>query len=180
MKKSIHYIALFIISSMIFTSCSSAKKLKQENTLLKNEIQKRDSIKNIIINQAIDDKLITPIVQSQTGNVVFDSLVNAKVDEILSKLNTAKNSGDNSYKLIYDKLKKQLEFYAQIAQTKNENTAVKDERVKAIIQVKKIPVVVEKPSSKLEKFLMGFGILALLFIGFKIVALIRKKTSVWG
>lgn len=180
MKKLIHYIALFIISIMVFTSCSSAKKLNQENTLLKNEIQKRDSIKSTIINQAIDDKLVTPIVQSQTGNAVFDSLVNAKVDEILSKLNTVKNSGDNSYKLIYDKLKKQLEFYAQIAQTKNENTAVKDEKVKTIIQVKKIPVMVEKPLSKLEKFLMLLGILALLYIGFKIVALIRKKTSVWG
>ena len=180
MKKSIHYIALFIISSMVFTSCSSAKKLEQENTLLKNEIHKRDSIKNTVINKAVDDKLITPIVQSQTGNVVFDSLVNAKVDEILSKLNTAKNSGDNSYKLIYDKLKKQLEFYAQIAQTKNENIAVKDEKVKTIIQVKKIPVVIEKPLSKLEKFLIGLGILTLFYIGFKIVALISKKTSVWG
>lgn len=180
MKKLIHYIALFIISIMVFTSCSSAKKLKQENTLLKNEIQKRDSIKSTFINQAIDDKLVTPIVQSQTGNVVFDSLVNTKVDEILSKLNTSKNSGDNGYKLIYDKLKKQLEFYAQIAQTKNENTAVKDEKVKTIIQFKKIPVVVEKPLTKLEKFLMVLGILALLYIGFKIVALIRKKTSVWG
>lgn len=179
MKKSIHYIVLFIISSIVFTSCSSSKKMKQENILLKSEIQKRDSIKSTIINQAIDDKLITPIVQSQTGNAVFDSLVNAKVDEILSKLNTAKNSGDNSYKLIYDKLKKQLEFYAQIAQTKNENTAVKDEKVKTIIQVKKIPVVVEKPLSKLEKFLMGLGILAILYIGFKIVVLIRKKTSLW-
>lgn len=180
MKKLIHYIALFIISSMVLTSCSSAKKLKQENTLLKNEIQKKDSIKSTVINQAINDKLITPITQSQTGNAVFDSLVNAKVDEILSKLNTAKNSGDNSYKLIYDKLKKQLEFYAQIAQTKNENTAVKDEKVKTIIQVKKIPVVVEKPLSKLEKFLMGLGILAILYIGFKIVIFIRKKSSVWA
>lgn len=179
MKKSIQYFALYIISILLFTSCSSAKKIKQENTLFKNEIQKRDSIKNTVINQAIDDKLVTPIAQSQTGNAVFDSLVNTKVDEILSKLNTAKNSGDNSYKLIYDKLKKQLEFYAQIAQTKNENTAVKDEKVKTIIQVKKIPVVVEKPLSKLEKFLMGLGILTLLYIGFRIVALMRKKTSVW-
>lgn len=180
MKKSIHYIALYIISIMVFTSCSSVKKLKQENTLLKNEIQKRDSIKNTVINQAIDDKLVTPITQSQTGNVVFDSLVNAKVDEILSKLNTAKNSGDNSYKLIYDKLKKQLEFYAQIAQTQNENTAVKHEKIKTIIQVKKIPVLVKKPLTKLEKILMGLGILSLLYIGFKIVALIRKRTSLWA
>ncbi|MCK6608883.1 MAG: hypothetical protein L6Q46_11395 [Flavobacterium sp.] len=154
--------------------------MKQENILLKSEIQKRDSIKNTIINKAVDDKLITPIVQSQTGNVVFDSLVNAKVDEILSKLNTAKNSGDNGYKLIYDKLKKQLEFYVRIAQTQNENTSVKNQKIKTIFQVKKIPVVVEKPLSKLEKFLIGLGILAILYIGFKIVFYIRKESSVWG
>ncbi|MGH2667134.1 hypothetical protein [Flavobacterium sp.] len=180
MRKSIQYFILFIICSVVFTGCSSAKKIKEENTLLKSEIQKRDSIKSTVINQAIDDKLITPIAQSNTGNTVFDSLVNAKVDEILLKLNTSKNSGDNSYKLIYDKLRKQLEFYSKIAQTQNQNTDVKSEKAKTIIQVKKIPVVVKKPLSKLEKILMGFGILAILFIGFKIVGFIRKKTSVWA
>lgn len=178
MKKSIQL--LILIFCILLSSCSSTKKLKEENTLLKNEIQKRDSIKNTVINQAIDDKLITPIVQSQTGNSVFDSMVNAKVDEILSKLNTSKNSGDNNYKLIYDKLKKQLEFYVQIAQTQNENTAVKNEKVKTLIHVKKIPIVVEKPLTKLEKFLMVLGILAILYIGFKTIALIKKKTSIWA
>jgi hypothetical protein len=179
MRKSIKFLILFIASCILFTSCSSTKKMKQENTLLKTEIHKRDSIKSTVVNQAINDKLITPIAQSNTGNAVFDSLVNAKVDEILSKLNTSKNSGDNSYKLIYDKLTKQLEFYAQIAQTKNESTAVKDQKTKTIIQVKKIPVLVKKPLSKLEKFFIGLGILAVLYIGFKAVVFISKKTSVW-
>lgn len=179
MRKPIQYVILFISSCILFTGCSSAKKMKQENTLLKTEIQKRDSIKSTMVNQAINDKLITPIAQSNTGNAVFDSLVNAKVDEILSKLNTSKNSGDNSYKLIYDKLTKQLEFYAQIAQTKNENTAVKEKKTKTIIQVKKIPVLVKKPLSKLEKFFIGLGILAIIYIGFKVVEFIRRKTSVW-
>lgn len=171
---------LIIIFCIALTGCSSSKKLKEENFLLKNEIQKRDSIKSTFINKAIEDKLITPIAQSQTGNPDFDSLVNAKVDEILSKLNTAKNSGDNGYKLIYDKLKKQLEFYVQIAQTKSENTTVKNEKAKTIIQVKKIPVVFKKPLSKLEKFLMGLGILAIVCILFKVFEFIRKKTSVWA
>lgn len=179
MRKSIQYLFLLISSFILLAGCSSVKKIKEENTLLKSEIQKRDSIKNTVINQQIDDKLVTPVMQSNTGNVVFDSLVNAKVDEILSKLNTSKNSGDNSYKLIYDKLTKQLEFYAQIAQTKNESIAVKDQKTKTIIHVKKIPVVVKKPLSKLEKFFIGLGILAVLYIGFKAVVFIRKKTSVW-
>ena len=170
---------LLVLLSLVFIGCSSAKKYKQENILLKSEIQKRDSLKSVIINQAIDDKLITPVIQSSTGNSVLDSLVNAKVDEILSKLNTSKNSGDNSYKLIYDKLAKQLEFYSKMAQTKNENTATKTTNDKTIIQIKKIPIEIIKPLSKLEKFLMGLGILSLLFLGYKTVVFIKNKTSSW-
>ena len=180
MKKTITKFPLLILLSFVFISCSSAKKHKEENTLLKSEIQKRDSLKSVIINQAIDDKLITPVVQSNTGNRALDSLVNAKVDEILSKLNTSKNSGDNSYKLIYDKLAKQLEFYSKMAQTKNENTATKTTNDKTIIQIKKIPVEIVKPLSKLEKFLMVLGIATLLFLGFKTVVFIRNKASLWS
>ena len=170
---------LLVLLSLVFNGCSSARKYKQENTLLKSEIQKRDSIKNVIINQEIDDKLITPVVQSSTGNRELDSLVNAKVDEILSKLNTSKNSGDNSYKLIYDKLAKQLEFYSKMAQTKNENTATKTINDKTIIQIKKIPVEIVKPLSKMEKFLMVLGIVTLLFLVYKAVVFIKNKTSLW-
>lgn len=180
MKKTITKFLLLALLSFVFISCSSAKKHKEENTLLKSEIQKRDSLKSVIVNQAIDDKLITPVVQSNTGNRALDSLVNAKVDEILSKLNTSKNSGDNSYKLIYDKLAKQLEFYSKMAQTKNESTATKTTNDKTIIQIKKIPIEIEKPLSKLEKFLMVLGISTLLFLGFKAVVFIRNKTSLWS
>ena len=180
MKTTFTKFLLLALFSLVFISCSSAKKYKEENTVLKNEIQKRDSLKTVVINQAIDDKLITPVVQSNTGNRELDSLVNAKVDEILSKLNTSKDSGDNSYKLIYDKLAKQLEFYSKMALTKNENTTTKTTNDKTIIQIKKVPVIIEKPLSKLEKFLMALGIITLLFLGFKAVVFIRNKTSLWS
>ncbi|NHM07619.1 hypothetical protein G4D82_10330 [Flavobacterium sp. CYK-4] len=178
--KKLMYITVLLFSCILITGCSSAKKMKQETTLIKSDIQKKDSIKNTVVNQEIEDRLITPIIQSNTGNASLDNLVNAKVDEILSKLNTSKNSGDNGYKLIYDKLKKQLEFYARIAQTQSENTVVNNQNDKIIIQEKKIPVEVIKPLSKLEKSLMGLGLLALLYIGMRIVFFIRKKTSVWA
>lgn len=178
-NKSFAISLLLVLLSLVFIGCSSAKKYKEENTILKSEIQRRDSLRNVIINQAIDDKLITPVALSNTGNREIDSLVNAKIDEILSKLNTSKNSGDNSYKLEFNKLAKQLEFYAKMAQTKNENTTTKTENDKTIIKIKKIPIEIEKPLSKLEKFLMVLGIATLLFIGFKTVVFIRNKTSLW-
>jgi hypothetical protein len=66
-----------------------------------------------------------------------------------------------------------------MAQTKNENTATKTTNDKTIIQIKKIPIEIIKPLSKLEKFLMGLGILSLLFLGYKTVVFIKKKTSLW-
>lgn len=175
--KTISYktFAYFFLALLLLTSCSSAKKLQSENTLLKTEIQKNDSIKTVVISSEIKDQLITPVVQSNSGNRVLDSLVNAKVDEILSKLNTQKLSGDNSYSLYYDKLTKQLEFYAKLAQSKNESLEVKKEKSNTSVQIKKIPVLVKRPLTKLEKFLIGIGILSLLFIGIKGFLFIRKK-----
>ena len=66
-----------------------------------------------------------------------------------------------------------------MAQTKNENTDTRTINDKTVIQIKKIPIEIEKPLSKLQKFLMVLGIVTLLFIGFKIVVFIRNKTSLW-
>lgn len=175
--KTISYktFAYFILLLMLLTSCSSTKKLQSENTLLKTEIQKNDSIKTVVISGEIKDQLITPVVQSNSGNRVLDSLVDAKVDEILSKLNTQKLSGDNSYSLYYDKLTKQLEFYTELAQSKNESLEVKKEKSNTSVQIKKVPILVKRPLTKLEKFLIGIGILSLLFMGIKGFLFIRKK-----
>ena len=175
--KTISYktFAYFFLALLLLTSCNATKKLQSENTTVKTEIQKNDSIKTVVVSREIKDQLITPVVQSNSGNRVLDSLVNAKVDEILSKLNTQKLSGDNSYSLTYDKLTKQLEFFAKIAQSKNESLEVKKEKSNTSVQIKKVPVLVKRPLTKLEKFLIGIGILTLLFIGIKGFLFIRKK-----
>lgn len=145
MKKIVQIITLFFIISLVVVSCSSAKKITKEDTLIENEIKRSDSARNKVVNQEINDQLITSVVQSQTGNTSLDSLVNAKVDEVLSKLNTSKISGDNSYKLIYDKLKRQLEFNARIGQTQNDKLAVQNNNSSLIYRDRKVPVEVIKP-----------------------------------
>jgi hypothetical protein len=176
MKKSIIY--LLLISIFLF-SCKTSKKMISTDTIVSTESNKKDSTKTIVVNQVINDKVITPVVQSNTGKREFDSLVNAKVDEILLKLNTSKSSGDNSYQLLYNQFKKQLEFYSKIAQTKNEDTKTNSSRAKTIIRIKKIPVLVEKPRSKLEKFVLLMGCIFMIFIVFKIFTFIRKKATPW-
>lgn len=177
MKTIISKILVLLVLALLFCSCSEAKKYQEQNTIVKSDIQKLDSTKVAQINKGIEDRLITPVLQSKTSNPVLDSLVNAKVDEILQKLNTSKTSGDNSYKLLYDKLTKQLEFYTKIGQTANEKTKVKQQSDKTIIQIKKVPVIIEKPLSRLERFLIGLGILSLVFISYKAFVFIRGKTK---
>ncbi len=180
MNKIFQIIILFFIFSLVITSCSSAKKLTKEVTLIENEINRNDSIKNTVVNKEINDKIITSVIQSQTGNASLDSLVNAKVDEILSKLNTSKNSGDNSYNLIYDKIKRQLEFNARIAQTQDEKLAVQNNNSRLVFRDRKIPVEIIKPHSKIEKTLLILGVLSLIYIGFRIVLFLRKTSGLWA
>lgn len=180
MKKSIKIIALLLVVSLCFLGCSATKKVKQESSVFLKETSQKDSIQNVVITREIADSLITPIVQSNSGNVAVDSLVNAKVAEILSKLNTTKHSGDNSYTLFYDTLKKQLELYVKIAQSKNENTAVSNKGQKIIIKEQKIPVLIEKPLAKWQKILMGLGGLLLVGVLFKVMFFVSKKTSIWA
>lgn len=184
MKKAVIYyftLLLFLLAVSIFLiSCNSVKKSVASDTTIITSTTNKDSIKTLIINQAINDKLITPVLQSNTGKRVFDSLVNAKVDEILSKLNTSKSSGDNSYQLFYNQIKKQLEFYSKIAQTKNENLSTNNNKIKTLIRIKKIPVIVEKPRSKLVNFFLLMGLIFVFFIGYKVVVFVRKKTSIFA
>jgi hypothetical protein len=179
MNKIFQIIILFFIFSLVIISCSSAKKLTKEDTLIENEFNRNDSIKNTVVNKEINDKLITSVIQSQTGNASLDSLVNAKIDEILSKLNTSKNSGDNSYNLIYDKIKRQLEFNARIAQTQDEKLAVQNNSSRLVFRDRKIPVEVIKPLSKIEKTLLILGVLAIIYIGFRILLFLRKTSGSW-
>ena len=111
-------------------SCRSVKTVsetnKETNKTEKKEV-KKDSINTTVINKSINDALTIPVVKSNTNNKVKDSIINSKVDEILSRLNTTKKSGNNSYKLFYNLEKRFLELQASIGETKDTNTDTKIE-----------------------------------------------------
>ena len=179
MKKAIAYFFLMLIiicfASMFLVGCKATKTVVASDNKILVANSTNDSIKTIVINQPINDKLITPVVQSNTGNQKIDSIVNAKVDEILQKLNTNKQSGTNGYSLLYDKLKKQLEFIANINQTKNENTATEKTKTTTIFETKEVPVIVEKPLQRWQLYLIYFGVASGVFFGFKAFQFIRTK-----
>lgn len=136
-----------LIILILFSSCLGTKKVI-ENTSSKKSIEKsevkKDSSKVVEKNKSISDKLDLTVPSSKTDDKDFNKKVDAKVDEILAKLNTTKTSGDNSYKLYYNLLKRQVEFEAKIGETKNETTATNNEEKKETSTEEKIDSYISK------------------------------------
>ena len=113
---------LYFFLALTICSCRASKVVKKsvkEIVITEKKEVKKDSISVIVINKPINDFLTIPVVKSNTNNKARDSVVNTKVDEILSKLNTAKKSGKNSYKLYYDLDKRLVNLQMSIGKTKN-------------------------------------------------------------
>lgn len=114
MKKGVLILVVF------FTSCLGSKKVvEKSNTSVsveKTEVFK-DSVANVERNLAISDKIITPI--SFTG----DKFLDKNIDDFLQKINTEKQSGNNSYQLKYNREKRQLETNITVGETTNKEIA---------------------------------------------------------
>ncbi|WP_281980460.1 hypothetical protein [Tenacibaculum mesophilum] len=113
-----------ILVILLFSSCVGSKKIVEEATIKKQTEKKevkKDSSNVVEKNGAIQDKVITPV--ASTGNDATDK----KIDEILSKLNTTKKSGSNSYRQYYDIETRQLITDFLVAQTLNQKTVTNNE-----------------------------------------------------
>lgn len=121
---------VYFLCILLLSSCLGTKKIVEKkaikNTTEKVEV-KKDSTNVVEKNRAIADKLDVAVPKAKTSDANFNKIVDEKVDEILAKLNTTKTSGDNSYRLYYNLLKRQVEFEAKIGETQNENTSTNSE-----------------------------------------------------
>jgi hypothetical protein len=112
--------------ALTLLSCAS-KKIKESSKKLSSlqikEI-KKDSVLILKTSRPINDLLKLPVVKSNTSNKKNDSIINAKVDEILSKLNTSKQSGNNSYNLFYDIGRRILRLETSIGETTDQSLIV--------------------------------------------------------
>ena len=124
-------IIIITVVAIFLTGCLGSKKTTERitNTVSTDSVSvKKDSIRDRVVNQAINDEIRTQVSESNTGDKKFDSLVNSKVDEILSKLNTQKRSGDNSYRFYYDSQLRELRALIELGETQNESTLVNEEK----------------------------------------------------
>lgn len=181
MKKSIVHLCkmllIICISTLFLWSCKSQKQpveqieIKKEKEIIKTESE--------TINKAIADQTIIPVVVAKSKDVVNDSLVNAKVDEILSKLNYQKQSGDNSLMVKYNALLKQLEIISKIGETNNKNASSLNTEYVEVPVIKNVPYPVIQPLSKMQKLLIALGVgfsgFYILKYGFRLFATVKQK-----
>jgi hypothetical protein len=173
---------LLLGSSLFFTSCKTQQIPPPEPIVINHDKETSTSEKETI-NNAINDKTIIPVVKSKSNNTAFDSLVNAKVDEILNKLNYQKQSGDNSLEVKYNALLKQLEINSKIGQTSNKDKSTNAKEIIEVPVIKNVPYPVIQPLTKLQKLLIALGVGFLGFYtikyGIRLLSFIKSK-GIWA
>ena len=115
---------LFQILLILFlSSCTALKSVKKETETLsiseKETVQKTDSIVSIKQNRAIKDNFVFKVPKSSSSDKSTDSIIDARLDEILEKLNFQKSSGSNSYKMSYNPDKREIEGSVEVGATED-------------------------------------------------------------
>jgi len=110
----------FLISANI--SCLGTKSISEKTSEIKETDKTEitnDTTESKEVNKEIEDKAEIKVQESNSGNKNLDSIVNKRVDAILSAINIKKSSGDNSYKLYYDLLARTVRMEATIGATQS-------------------------------------------------------------
>jgi hypothetical protein len=181
MKKSSYNILtlllVFMSSSLLLVSCKATKAPLEPTPIVVNQSTVTDTTKTEVISKAIADKITIPVMVQKSNNRVFDSLVNAKVDEILAKLDYTKQSGDNSLEVKYNALLKKLEIITKIGETNSTKvTAIKIQKIEIPV-IQKVPYPVIQPLTKLQKILIALGVGFTGFYGIKLLLYLKSKAA---
>lgn len=170
-------ILLLIIS--LFASCKTKKTAPVTiySNVIDTVVIEKEVFNNTEISKAIKDSMFLVINDIKTQNKVFDSLCNNEVARLLKQINFSKKSGDNSYSVVYDQLKKQIEITAEMQEVINKQDSIYFSKNTSKIEYKEVPVEVPVYTNiltKWQKILIGLGIGFPLFF---IVRLIIKLKS---
>lgn len=126
--KNITYILLITI---LFSSCTALKSVKKETETVtsseKETVQKYDSLVSIKQSRAINDKYIFKVPKSKSNNKSTDSILDARLDEILDKINFQKRSGSNSYKMSYNPKKREIVTDVEVGATEDKTKSTNKE-----------------------------------------------------
>ena len=158
---------LFIGLSIAVIGCKAkpmeSKSVKEVDKI--TDILKEKTTDN---NLAIIDSLKILIQRVKTSKPECDSITNAKIEELMLQINSKKISGNNSFGVYYDKLRKELIAYAKLGATKTEITLTA-EKVKEITKEADIKYIPVKYIPKWIQILSYIGAGTIAFGVFKLV-----------
>ena len=168
---------ILLVASFSVVSCKAKKPTIEQDTNVKDSSNYRlETDYKKEVNKAVADSIAKFLPTIKTGDVNCDSICNEKCNELLEQANFYKQSGDNNYKLYFDKEKRLLSFVANLEETISElksKVEIKERffvktRTKTITITKEVP----KPVNKFG-FLDLMGVLFLLFLGWRISKIFR-------
>lgn len=173
MKKALIYWFAFLLvlasTSFLFVGCKSKKPTVTEESNTKDSTRievKTDRTKEI--NKAVADSIAKLIPLIKTGDKNCDSICNEKTNELLESLNFYKQSGNNNYKLLFDKHKRLLSFTANLEETISELKTKSEIKERFFLKTKTITITkTEKVPVNKFGFLDLMGVLFLLFLGYR-------------
>jgi hypothetical protein len=139
--KALAIMFLAVVFLIVLNGCKAqpieSTKTKETVTEVQN-----DTVKKTVINGAVNDSLKIAIPVVHSAKPECDSLLQVELERTLKLLNSYKKSGENEQGIRYNALKKQLEMWQKMAQTKNESTKIvyKYKYIKGETQITEVPV----------------------------------------
>ncbi len=178
-KTSLKYwfamLLILLVASLLVVGCRTKKPTITEETNTK------DSSRNVIeidykkeINKAVADSIAKFLPTIKTGNKNCDSICNEKCNELLEQANFYKKSGDNNYKLYFDKEKRLLSFVANLEATISDLQSKKEIKERFFVRnIKITKTIKEKYIPFWVKVLAWIGGFSLLFWSYRISKIFR-------
>lgn len=166
---------IMLLASIFLNSCKAKKPTVNQDTNVKDS-SRYELVENYKkeVNKAVSDSITKILPLIKTGDKNCDSICNDKCNELLEQANFYKQSGNNNYKLLFDKHKRLLSFTANLEETISELESKKEIKERHFLKTKTIIIrkYEEKPVNKFG-FLDLMGMLFLLFLGWRFSKIFR-------
>jgi hypothetical protein len=179
MKRALIYWFAFLLilvsTSFLFVGCKSKKPTITEETKTKDSSRyELHSDYRKEVNKKVADSIAKSLPLIKTGDKNCDSICNEKCDELLEQANFYKQSGDNNYKLYFDKEKRLMSFVANLQETISELKNKVEIKERYFVKTKIITITKkEKVPVNRFGFLDLMGVLFLLFLGWRFSKIFR-------
>lgn len=157
---------LLILFVLVASGCKPVTKVI--------EVPIVERVTDTIVRTQIND-IERPIYDTIVQFVNIDDKCREELNLVLSTLNTSKTSGQNSYRIKYDKALKQLQTYISVNGTSKQTIETLQKSTKEKDKVIQVEVPVYTNILKWwQKALMWVGSLSLIYFSFKIGLKLKK------